>query len=367
MEPGGIYIHVPFCAGKCPYCDFYSLVTKEKREEYVGAVIDEIKNLTRTRRYAAEFKKGKVSSLYLGGGTPTELTGEQLCRIITAATQSFDFTPDAEITVECNPSSPALKEKLADMAKAGVNRVSFGMQSAVDAERKKLGRRSDRQGIINAVDFAEAAGIENICLDIMLGIPLQTPKTLDETLTFAVGTGAEHISAYMLKLEKGTFFEKNADKLALPDDDETAQMYLQACRYLENHGYRHYEISNFCRGDKTGRHNMKYWTGEEYLGIGPAAHSFTNGARYYFPRDIDGFIAGQTPVYDGPGGDEAEKIMLGLRTDTGIEYPEKCSAFCEKLIQNGLAEKNGGRLILTDGGMLVSNSIISEILSETGL
>lgn len=368
MDKNGIYIHVPFCTSKCPYCDFYSIPAKCGTKAYTAAVVEEMRTLKRCGELLPHsFRKQETDTLYLGGGTPSVLSAEELTEIITTAKESFRFSSDSEITVECNPSSDNLAEKLKAMAYAGVNRVSFGMQSAVDGERKKLGRRADRNGITAAIDAARAAGIENISLDVMLGIPDQTEESLIETLDFAIATGVPHISAYMLKLEEGTFLQKNSDRYNIPDEDETADYYLEMCSRLENAGLRHYEISNFCRDDKIGRHNMKYWTLGQYLGIGPAAHSFVAGRRFYYERNLDGFIEGRPPVEDGCGGDEAERIMLGLRTDLGTRIPEKAFTFAAKLEENGLAVLDGDRIRLTDRGMLISNTIISEILSETEL
>lgn len=368
MKSTGIYIHVPFCSSKCPYCDFYSVIPRGSTRGYTDAVVDEIKTLRRNAEFIpADFKERSVDTLYIGGGTPSVLACDELKKIIGAVRENFILTDDAEITAECNPSSEGLGEKLKAMASAGVNRVSFGMQSADDGERKKLGRKAGRDGVAAAVELARAAGIESISLDIMLGIPGQTLKSLRDTLDFAVSTGARHLSAYMLKIEENTFFGRNAQSLNLPDDDETADMYLAMCEFLEKEGFRHYEISNFCREGYIARHNMKYWTDGNYLGIGPAAHSYIDGKRFYSERNLDAFIAGEKAVFESEGGGAEEKIMLGLRTDAGIEIPEKAADFCEKLKNGGLAVIRNGRLSLTSRGMLISNSIISEILSETGL
>lgn len=368
MKSTGIYIHVPFCSSKCPYCDFYSMTPKDGTADYVSAVAEELKTLRRNAEFIPDgFRDRPVDSLYLGGGTPSVLPAKELTEIISTAKENFKFTEDAEITVECNPSSPGLEEKLRAMAVAGVNRISFGMQSAQDGERKTLGRRADRSGISNAINLTEKAGIRNISLDVMLGIPGQTAESLDDTLKFAVSTGMTHISAYMLKIEKNTFFGKHTDRYEFPDDDTTADMYIQMCDFLGKEGFSHYEISNFCRDGFHSRHNMKYWTDCSYLGIGPAAHSYIDGKRFFSERNLEGFIAGKKAVFESVGGTAEEKIMLGLRTANGIEIPENTENFCNKLKANGLAVINGNRLSLTAEGMLISNSIISEILSETGL
>jgi len=365
MSRAGIYIHVPFCASKCPYCDFYSVSSKNGTARYTEALIDEIRTLRRNAGFLPDdFREREITSLYFGGGTPSAMPAEELGSVINEVRNCFRLSPDAEITVECNPSSDNLVEKLKTMADSGVNRISLGMQSAVDEERKKLGRKADRQGIIKAVAAAKEAGISDISLDVMLGIPLQTKDSLEETLEFALSQGITHLSAYMLQLEDGTWFARNEKKLNLPDEDFVAELYLFMCDYLKKAGMRHYEISNFCFGDHISRHNMKYWDMTEYLGIGPSAHSFVNGKRFFHPADIQGFIDGATAESEGEGGSYEEEIMLGLRTDRGIIIPEGTEGLCESLRANGLAVIRDNRISLTDKGMLISNTVITEILSE---
>ena len=259
------------------------------------------------------------------------------------------------------------------IAAAGVNRISLGVQSAVESERKSLGRLSGRKEIEKCIKDAQNAGINNISVDVMLGTPNQTGQSFDETLDFCISCGAKHISAYMLKLEEGTYFYKNKNKLNLPDDDITADMYLHMVSRLESAGFMQYEISNFSIPGFESRHNLKYWNCEEYLGIGPAAHSFIDGERFYYKRDTEAFLNGADPVPDGEGGGADEYIMLRLRLKAGIDFDEMKAKYPyedyeylkEKAIffsKNGFAEFDGKHLCLTPKGFLISNEIIENLV-----
>lgn len=364
MEKIGIYIHIPFCKSKCPYCDFYSLRKGENDfENYKKAVI---KSLEKWARLTDK----KADTLYLGGGTPSLIGEEILCEIIQKAKELFGC--DGEITVECNPSciGENFFEKLSS---AGVNRISLGMQSAVDSERKKLGRTADKEKITQVIQGAISAGLSNISLDVMIGIPDQTKESLDETLIFASESGAKHISAYILKLEEGTWFFENSHKLNIPDEDLTADLYLQMSEYFEQKGFSQYEISNFALAGYESRHNLRYWNCEEYLGIGPGAHSFLNGKRFYYPRDFEAFIKGDDPVYDDDGGSLEEYIMLRLRLSDGLDFEKARARFPEfekdeyikkaKHLENaGLVKISDKSINLTKRGFLLSNPIIEAII-----
>lgn len=359
----GLYIHIPFCKSKCPYCDFYSSSKKIcTYREYTDAVINCINS------WCAKID-GNADTLYFGGGTPSLLGGELIAEMVGAAKVFGEFK---EITVECNPSS-AQGDFFKKIADAGANRISFGLQSAVESERKALGRIAGRQEAEMCIKDAHLAGIDNISVDVMLGIPEQTQKSFDETLDFCISSGAKHISAYMLKIEEGTFFYKNRDKLRLPDDDLTADMYLYMVSKLESAGFMQYEISNFSFAGFESRHNLKYWTGADYLGIGPAAHSFIDGRRFYYERDTREFINGASPVQDGTGGGLDEYIMLRLRLKKGIVFDELTAAFpdadIEKmkaisadLSKNGFVDLTHVGFRLTPKGFLISNNIIEKYL-----
>ena len=333
--------------------------------KYTDAMVREIHE-----QYAKTGRR--ADTLYIGGGTPSVLGAERLTRIIKAAKDTF-LADDAEITVECNPHKipsdffPSLK-------KAGVSRISMGMQSAVDAERRALGRLSGRDEVFSAVISAKNAGIDNISLDLMLGVPGQTERSLYDSLDFCLSLDIQHISCYILKIEEGTPFYKRREKLCLPDEEATASLYLKTCECLNSHGIRQYEISNFAKPGYESKHNLKYWHCEEYLGIGPSAHSFMDGYRFYYERDFDSFINGNAkPINDGDGGDFSEYAMLSLRLCEGISnegcisrfghpIPEKILVSAKKYIDNGFMHYENGSLFMTAKGFLISNSILADIL-----
>ena len=346
MEKAGLYIHIPFCAYKCPYCDFYSGRYEESAaEKYV-------------ERAAAEFEKwrgAEFDTVYLGGGTPSILPARLIARLLEAAGKSFCISGGSEITIECNPSKD-LTADIREYAAMGINRVSLGMQSAVDEERRALGRRAGAAQVEAAVCAAQSAGIENISLDVMLGIPKQTKKSLEKTFDFIRKLGVPHISAYMLKLEENTPFYKMKDSLELPGDDDTAEMYLKTCEAMEAAGLRQYEISNFARPGFESRHNMKYWRLIPYLGIGASAHSFWGGERFHYSGDME-------IISDGSGGSYAERVMLGLRLCEGVET-QLIKKDISPYVRGGFMRTDGARVSFTPRGFLVSNTILSELIDE---
>ncbi len=362
----GIYIHIPFCIRKCPYCDFYSFSAEEKdKDSYLKAVLCALKS-------KSSLVRGEVDTVYFGGGTPSVFGGERISQVISCIRNNYKLTENAEITVECNPSSVS-EAFFKVLAQAGVNRISMGMQSAVENERKTLGRLSDKAQVEKAIAFAKNAGIDNISLDIMLGVPLQTMESLDESIDFLLSADIKHISAYMLKIEENTPFDKMKDSLSLPDEDTVCDMYLHTVNRLSEAGFNQYEISNFSAKGFESRHNLKYWHCKEYLGIGPSAHSFIGGKRYYYGRDFDAFLKGENWIYDCDGGDSQEYIMLALRLKEGLLFGEYEIKFGEKIDEEILkrAEKFSrmGLLTLTKEGMaltargfLLSNTVIGELI-----
>ncbi len=337
---------------------------------YVDSLLNEINTLSRVSDFVKE--PFKADTLYLGGGTPSVLSGEELFKIITSAREKFLIPKDAEITVECNPNSD-IEGILPYLLKAGVNRISLGLQSAVDKERKTLGRHSDKKRVTEVIELLKLNGIANISLDVMLGIPFQTEKSLKETLDFVIESGVPHISAYMLKIEEGTHFYKNFDKYDFPDEEVTIELYNQCADTLEKSGFTHYEISNFAKAGFESRHNTKYWELENYLGIGPGAHSYIDGKRFYFENDTQGFINGEKAVFDDFGGDAEEYIMLKLRLKKGLLLSELKTLYGENplikikekapfLKEQGLIDFDGERISLTRKGLLLSNSVICELI-----
>lgn len=353
LKKCGLYIHVPYCRSKCPYCDFYSVRAKESEDNYAEAVCREIE------KFSVVYNN-IIDTIYIGGGTPSCINPKNLVLMLRSVRDCFPVDLK-EVTVECNPSD-ACEDLFSVLAYEGVNRVSFGMQSAVDSERKALGRRADKAQIKYALECAKKAGISNISLDLMLGIPGQTESSLKNSVDFCAQMNVSHISAYMLALEEGTYFYKNQSKLNLPDDDETAELYLFLVDELEKSGYFQYEISNFAKPGFESRHNLKYWTLEDYLGIGASAHSFMNGKRFYYERSIEKFITDSAVVPDGAGGDINEKIMLGLRLKSGVPVDLLDSKKAERFAELGFAEMKNGKFSLTPKGCLISNSIINEFI-----
>lgn len=339
----GLYIHIPFCFSKCPYCDFYSTkYTPTAADAFAEKLGGQMQDYT-----------GSFDTVYFGGGTPSILEPQVLTGILQAVRDHFAIDPAAEITVECNPSKD-LTGDMEQYAAAGINRVSIGMQSAVDRERFALGRRAGSGEVARTVAAAKAAGITNISLDVMLGTPKQTPDSLEETFAFIARMQVTHISAYLLKIEPGTPFDRLQAKLALPEEDTVCQMYLQTVERLGQLGFAQYEISNFARPGYESHHNLKYWLLEPYLGLGPSAHSLWNGRRFYFDRD---WIWQD----EGPGGDREEQILLGLRLNRGIPA-DWLTRDPAPYIAGGFMRRANGRISLTPRGMLVSNTILAELL-----
>ena len=375
--PIGLYIHVPFCVSKCPYCDFYSLpgLTEERADAYTAAVLRSLDE------WAGRLGgKAAADTLYFGGGTPSLLGGERLAQIIEAARRRFGLNR-AEITLEANPAD-GLDETFHAFAAAGGNRVSLGMQSASADELRSLGRRHHPADVEKAVSAARQAGIGNLSLDLMLGLERQSVASVVASVQEAARLGAEHISAYLLKIEEGTPYAAKRDSLALPDDDQTAELYLAACEALELAGYRQYEISNFARPGRESRHNLKYWNLDPYLGIGPSAHSFLNGQRFAYARDLAAFLHGngaecERPANDTPAdaiaeGSEEEYVLLRLRLAEGLTeegfrqkfgrplpavYRQRAAALPPQLVE---ADESGIRL--TRLGFLLSNALIARLI-----
>lgn len=343
IKKSGLYIHIPFCRSKCPYCDFYSVKYESTlAEKYTDRLIEEIKKYN-----------GSFDTIYFGGGTPSIIDASLISKIIDASKNQFDISDDCEITIECNPSKN-LEREFEEYRSFGINRISLGMQSVRNEERFALGRVAGQNEVAKAVNDAKKAGIYNISLDVMLGTPKQTLASLDETFEFVDKMNVTHISAYMLKIEEGTKFFEMKDRLALPDEDETAQMYLKAVDCLKNLGFNQYEISNFAKPGFESRHNTKYWTLEEYLGIGASAHSFYNGKRFYYDKDF-------SIIQDGDGGSREEQIMLGLRMNRGIDKSLVNKDYSQ-FIKMGLLAEDGDRISLTPEGMLLSNTIINSLI-----
>lgn len=367
MTNRGLYFHIPFCKKKCPYCDFYSLPGDETQmEEYTCAL----------ERKIAESPHFAVDTVYFGGGTPSLLGGKRIARLMDAVKTCFDVSELSEVTLEANPGDD-LSDFFSEILSAGVNRLSLGMQSANENELRVLGRRHTEKETEEAVLAARKAGFENISLDLMIAIPEQTKESLSCSIERCAALGVQHISAYLLKIEENTPFFKRQSSLNLPSDDTAAELYLLAVDMLAENGYHQYEISNFAKPGFEGQHNLHYWRDEEYLGFGPAAHSFYSGKRFFYPRSISGFLNGGLPIADGEGGDMDEMILLSLRLSEGISKARLSLRFGQAGIDRfselqkdaapfekaGLLKIDDGRIALTARGFLLSNTVIGKLLS----
>lgn len=368
MNPIGLYLHIPFCDGKCAYCNFFSQCGNDDQlNHYTDHMITLIhtwgKRLNRT-----------FDTVYFGGGTPSLLGHERLIRILNHVYDSFKVSDGAEVTVEVNPTSTD-KLDFSLMKTAGFNRLSIGLQSANDNELQILGRRHTANDAKRTVKRAQRAGFDNISLDVMLAVPEQTFDSLNRTLAFCDSCGVQHISAYILKIEIGTRFDALKEKLPLFTDDEQAAFYEQSVRKLSDLGFQQYEISNFAQKGYESRHNLHYWHDDEYLGLGPSAHSFIDGRRFYYDSDFRCFYDNVT-TEESVGGDSEEYIMLALRLKEGLIFEHytrrfgeavnvKLIAAAKKLEQQGLCHVDEKAISLTIKGFLVSNSVIAYLLENT--
>ena len=374
--PLGIYVHVPFCRSKCHYCDFYSVTDMDSQlsDGYLDAVCDHIRE---TGPLAPGYR---VDTVYFGGGTPSYFGAEGMAAILGVIRRSFDVASDAEITFEANPDSinPKLLRRLHG---EGFNRVSLGVQCSDDAILQAIGRPHDYEEAVDAVKMIRKAGFKNLSLDLIYGLPDQDLESWQQTLLNIIALKPEHISCYGLKLEEGTPLCQKQNQLWLADDDMQADMYLATVEILRSHGYKQYEISNFCKRNRESRHNMKYWTGGEYLGFGPDASSDFAGKRFAVIRDLHGYITGirsggqvLRDIQTVPQRERAgEYLMMHLRTTYGISAEEYERKFLLPFapIEKALEQCRGrghalrgldGRWHLTAEGFLLSNSIITDLL-----
>ncbi len=360
----GLYFHIPYCLARCRYCDFYSRGgQKEVPDAYCEALLREL-----ARWCNCDCAALRPDTVYFGGGTPSLLRPDQAARLVNAAAPA----PGAEITLEANPETVA-PAKLEGFLNAGVNRLSLGVQTADDASLTRLGRPHTAAQSRQALAWARQAGFVNISGDIMLALPGYTREEFDRTLDLLAEGGCTHISAYLLKIEPGTAFFRHTPA-GLPDPDTAADFYLYAVEQLAAAGYVQYEISNFAKPGYEGRHNLLYWDCQDYLGLGPAAHSCMNRHRFYWPGDTRAFLEGTAkPVPDG-GCDGEEYIMLRLRLAEGLEeeqlerrfgmrLTERQKAFWRRCQAAGYAAPGDGPLRLTPAGMIIQNSILTELLS----
>lgn len=362
MSPG-LYIHLPFCTAHCTYCPFAISTDLSLQEEYIDALVREI----------AAAPRGPADTIYLGGGTPSRTAPDHLARLFAALHARFDVAGGAEISMEANPEdvNPA---SVAAWQRLGVNRISIGVQSFHDDELRAIARVHDRAGAIAAVRAAASSGVRTN-LDLILGLPHQTRDSFRETLDTAVALGAGHLSLYMLDLEEKTPLQVQVarGRVALPEEDDVAELYVDTIERLGEAGLQQYEISNFARPGEECRHNLRYWTRGEYHGFGLGAHSFLGSERFANTRDIRRYIASSPHAREFSetlGGDEArrETLFLSLRRTSGIDYEalvELCGqegiAWSERGLTEGWLRRVDGRVAFTPAGFLQSNDFISQL------
>ena len=367
----GLYIHIPFCRQKCLYCDFCSVARPS------GELVDAyLKSLLRCIGEWSQRARGhEVDTVYIGGGTPTVLSAKQLSSIIDSCVKNYSFSESVEISCECNPATGS-REFFLEIRGAGINRLSIGVQSADDGELRALGRIHDFRGFVRTYGEARDAGFDNISVDLMYGIPLQTPVSFENTLDKIIALAPEHISAYCLKVEENTPFGKMADRLVLPDEDEQFEMYKLCADKLASAGYARYEISNFSKKGRESRHNLRYWLGEDYLGFGAAAHSYFEGERFSFLPNVADFAKGGYPMSEREKIEEREKlsefVMLRMRLAEGVSFEEFHKRFgrsfydefpkIKRFESSGHIISDGESCRFSDEGFFVSSYILSEIL-----
>ena len=357
----GLYFHIPFCAKKCPYCDFFSVsYNKETVSQYVSAII---------RNLAAYAPEDMVDTVYFGGGTPSLLSAAQIGEILNACAKYAHIASNPEITLEFNPTGKRT-QYLHDLRIAGINRLSVGTQSFSDAQLLMLGRTHCSADGIRTVMTAYEQGFTNISCDLMLACPHQSESVLAATLDTLVKLPITHVSAYLLQVEEGTPLSGNTDLLLqLPDDDASTDRYLQAVHTLEEHGFHQYEVSSFAKAGHESRHNMKYWNCEPYLGIGAGAHSCYDGKRFQVPKDIAAFCsdaAQPTQLIDDSPCSSDERLMLSLRMTKGVPLSALSSMAQKKIpmLVNGgyLSVLDNSHVSLSPKGFAVSNAVIAMLL-----
>ncbi len=385
LYPYGIYLHVPFCAVRCHYCDFNTYDGLEAQfDAYVAALCAEI------RHSGAALGRPRVRTIFIGGGTPTVLAPELLGKLLTACRDAFDILPGAEITSEANPGTVD-RARFTALRALGVNRLSMGVQSFDDAELRWLGRIHSADEAARSFEAARAAGFDDINLDFMFGLPGQQPATWTRTLTHALALAPEHLSLYSLIVEEGTPLADWVRRgvVTEPDDDLAADLYLQAMETLAAHGLSQYEISNWSRPGRECRHNLVYWRNEPYLGFGAGAHSFDldplesgAGRRWWNVRPVPAYIKRIQAGQSASSGEETiaprlamgETMMVGLRlvqegvtearfnSRFGVSLAEAFGETIAELVADGLLECLPDRIRLTERGRLLGNQVFAAFL-----
>ncbi|MGA7562457.1 MAG: radical SAM family heme chaperone HemW [Desulfobaccales bacterium] len=360
----GLYIHVPFCRTKCPYCDFYSITAPDQIPAFLKALEQE------ARLYRGQF--AAFDTLYLGGGTPSLLSGAEIAALVQGVRRHFSFASVTEFSLEANPDD-VTREKLLLWRDLGVNRLSLGAQSFNEAELAFLKRRHTAGQTLEAISLIQAAGFENLGLDLIYGLPGQTPDAWRRTLEQALASAPEHLSCYQLTLAPGSPLSRRAaaGQFALPDEESQRALFLLTCEVLTGRGYLQYEVANFARGESYRcRHNLKYWQRQPYLGLGPAAHSFENSRRWWNHRGLAAYVAalaaGRAPLSGRetltPEQVRLETLCLGFRTREGVDLKviESHSGWgkvLSRLQEEGLLRLENGRVAATPRGLVIADRL----------
>lgn len=383
----GLYIHIPFCKQKCSYCDFCSYANKESFiKRYIQCVLKEIIEVGNNNKI--DFENGKddlfsVKTIYIGGGTPSLIESKYIVQIMEEIKSNFELDENAEITIEVNPGTVTL-EKLEDYKRAGINRLSIGLQSTHEHLLKEIGRIHTYLDFLDTFRFAREAGFENINVDLMIGLPNQTLEEVKDSIEEIVSMEPEHISVYSLILEENTpLFKKVEEGLELPNEDLERKMYWAVKQTLEQNNYIHYEISNFAKKGYESKHNLDCWNQKEYIGFGITAHSYTNGIRYSNIENIEQYIKNydedkteENLVFHEKQDMEAmqkEYMLLGLRKIDGVSIQEFKIKFVanpvflyhselEKLVNEELLEIDGDMIKLTNKGLDLANIVWEEFV-----
>ncbi len=375
QRPFGIYVHVPFCSVRCGYCDFNTYTADElgegaTRASYADTAILEIERAGRELAGAP-----KVETVFFGGGTPTQLPSADLVRILDAIRRTFGLTDGVEVTTEANPDS-VTPQSLEVLREGGFNRISYGVQSAVPHVLATLERTHDPAGVPQAVRWARQAGFEQLSVDLIYGTPGESMDDWRASIDQAIALEPDHISAYALIVEDGTAFARKVRRgeVVMPDDDETADKYLLADELFSAAGLGWYELSNWARDEAAQcRHNVLYWHSDNWLGIGPGAHSHVSGERWWnvkHPAAYAGrLLAGESPRQDGETIDadtaRVERVMLETRLRTGLgldSLAPKARAAATGVVSRGLATREGDRLVLTPSGRLLADAVVRELV-----
>lgn len=365
----GLYIHIPFCVKKCEYCDFVSFPGQEERfEAYIDALIGEM----------GEYRGAELDTVFLGGGTPSVLPARLINKLCDAVKDNYNIAKNYEWTTEANPGT-LTGDKIQAMLESGINRISLGVQSFNDTELKAAGRIHNAETAYNTVLRLNKAGFGNISIDLMESLPLQTPESFKYSLETAVSLPITHISVYSLIIEDGTPIKEKYDKgiYAMPDEDTDRELYHYTKAFLAECGYERYEISNYAMPGYESRHNLKYWSCDEYIGIGVAAASYTDGVRRSNTNNLKDYISGS---YHGDAREVlanndkmGEFMMLGLRKISGVSDKEFEKRFgcsmeyvykkqLERFIKLGAIEYEDGRCRLTERGLDVANAVMCEFV-----